>query len=305
MDRVCLQYIESSAGSATRLALRLGLVARPIDIHRFPDGELRVTAAAAAETTIIHASLDQPNEKLISLLLAAEALHRNGTTRLILLAPYLCYMRQDAAFHRNEALSQKVVGELLSGTFDRVITIDAHLHRTKDIRSIFKSIEAENLSAAPAIASYLQGLPLDPATVVFGPDEESRNWVRNLAGRLGLDFAVAEKTRDGDQSVRITLPDREFRGRPALLVDDIVSSGGTLMACSRALRSAGVEAIDAVVTHALFPASRIGEFVQAGIRSIRSTDSVQHPTNVVFLDSTLADALRNEFGEGVEKGSSS
>ena len=81
MDRVCLQYIESSAGPATRLALRLGLVARPIDIHRFPDGELRVTAAAAAETTIIHASLDQPNEKLISLLLAAEALHRNGTTR--------------------------------------------------------------------------------------------------------------------------------------------------------------------------------------------------------------------------------
>lgn len=305
MDRVCLQYIESSAGPATRLALRLGLVARPIDIHRFPDGELRVTAAAAAETTIIHASLDQPNEKLISLLLAAEALHRNGTTRLVLIAPYLCYMRQDAAFHRNEALSQKVVGELLSGTFDRVITIDAHLHRIKDIRSIFKSIEAENLSAAPAIASYLQGLPLDPATVVFGPDEESWNWVRNLAGRLGLDFAVAEKTRDGDQSVRITLPDREFRGRPALLVDDIVSSGGTLMACSRALRSAGVEAIDAVVTHALFPASRIGEFVQAGIRSIRSTDSVQHPTNVVFLDSTLADALRNEFGEGVEKGSSS
>ncbi len=305
MNRVCLQYLESSTGPATRLALRSGLIAKPIDIHRFPDGELRVTVAAATETTIIHASLDQPNEKLISLLLAAEALRRNGATRLVLITPYLCYMRQDTAFHKNEAVSQKVIGVLLSRTFDRVITIDAHLHRTKDIRTAFEGIEVDNLSAAPAIASYLQASPLDPATLVFGPDEESRNWVGDLAGRLGLDSAFAEKTRGGDRSVRITLPDCELRGRPALLVDDIVSSGGTLMACSRALKSAGVEAIDAVVTHALFSASRMDEFVQAGIRSVRSTDSVQHPTNVVFLDSMLADALRNEFGEGVRKDSSS
>jgi ribose-phosphate pyrophosphokinase len=290
-----LQCLPPSAGVAARLAARLGVALHEIALHRFPDGELRVTAGPAAATTIVYASLDQPNEKLMALLFASEALRRGGARRLVLVAPYLCYMRQDTAFHPGEAVNQKVVGRLLADAVDRVITVDAHLHRTKDIRAVFPGIEADNLSAMPAIADALRA-GFDPKTVVVGPDEESQAWVSDLAARLGVQGAVARKTRRGDRSVEITFADPALlNGRPALLVDDIVSSGGTLVTCAKALQAAGATAVDAVVTHALFPPELEARLLQAGIRSLKSTDSIRHPSNAIALNAMLADALRKEL----------
>jgi ribose-phosphate pyrophosphokinase len=291
-----LQCLPSAAAAARRLAARLGVSAHEIELHRFPDEELRVRVGPAAETTIVFASLHQPNDKLLALLFAGEALRRGGARRLVLAAPYLCYMRQDAAFHEGEAISQKVVGPLLAQSFDRIVTVDAHLHRTKDIGKVFPGIEAANLSAMPAIAEALRA-GFDRQTVIVGPDEESRPWVSDLAAKLGVAHAVARKSRRGDRSVEIAFADASlFAGRPALVVDDIVSSGGTLMACAKALRAGGASAIDAVVTHALFPPELVGTLFAAGIRWVRSTDSVPHPTNAIALDGILAEALRKECG---------
>ncbi len=297
MSAAALQFLPASAEAARRLAARLGVAAQGIAVHGFPDEEMRVTVGAAASTTIVFASLDRPNDKLVALLFAAEALRRGGARRLVLAAPYLCYMRQDKAFHLGEAISQRAVGRLLAGLFDRVVTVDAHLHRTKAIGEVFPGIEADDLSAMPAIAEALRAEGFDPATVIVGPDEESRPWVADLAARLGLAHAVARKTRASDRSVDITLPDPGMvAGRPALMVDDIVSSGATLIACAQALRAAGVTAIDAVVTHALFAPELVAGLFKAGIRSVKSTDSVPHPTNAIALDGVLAEALRQEAG---------
>jgi ribose-phosphate pyrophosphokinase len=296
LSAAVVQCLPSSAGAALRLADHLGLACQDIAIHRFPDEELRVTVAPAAATTIVFATLDKPNDKLLALLFASEALRRGGARRLVLIAPYLCYMRQDTAFHQGEAISQKVIGRLLAGAVDRVVTVDAHLHRTKDIGDVFPGIEADDLSAMPAIAQTLQASNFDPATVVVGPDEESRPWVSDLAGRLGTQHAVARKTRRSDRSAEISFADPSlFAGRPALLVDDIVSSGGTLIACAQALRAAGAKTIDAIVTHALFAPELVGKLFEAGIRSVKSTDSVAHPSNAIALDSVLAEALRREI----------
>lgn len=296
MSNVAIHSLASSASNASRLASRLGVPKREIALHRFPDGELRVTVGPAAPTTILYVPLDHPNDKLISILFAAEALRRDGAKRLVLVAPYLCYMRQDTAFQKGEAVSQKVVGRLFAETFDRVVTVEAHLHRTKTIQSVFPGIEADNLSAAPAIADVLQTAALDPRTVVVGPDAESQPWVTDLAGRLGVNHAVAQKIRRGDRSVEIRFADPQLlAGRPALLVDDIVSSGGTLIACAKALAAAGAASIDAIIVHALFSPESVSEFVRSGIRSIRSTDSVPHSTNAIPLNDILVAALRNEM----------
>jgi ribose-phosphate pyrophosphokinase len=290
-----IHSLPSAIADATRLAARLGVPAHEIAWHRFPDGELRVTVGPAAATTILYVPLDQPNDKLLAILFAAEALRREGARRLVLAAPYLCYMRQDAAFHQGEAISQKVVGRLIAGTVDPVLTVDAHLHRTKTIADVFPNIEADDLSAMPAIADYLRATGFDPATVVVGPDAESEPWVGDLARRLGLAHVVARKTRRCDRSVEIAFIDAKlFATQPALLVDDIVSSGGTLMTCAQALVAAGASHIDAIVTHALFPPELTRDFSRAGIRSIRSTNSVPHPSNAIALDAVLADALRRE-----------
>ena len=297
MNAVAVQALPSATRDAARLAARLGVPMHEIVLHRFPDGELRVTVGPAAATTILYIPLDQPNDKLVALLFAAEALRREGAKRLVLVAPYLCYMRQDAAFQRGEAISQQAIGRLIAATVDRVITVDAHLHRTDSIGSVFPGIEADDLSAMPAIADALRAAGFDPATLVVGPDAESQAWVSALAGRLGAKWAVAQKTRHGDHSVDIAFADPELvAGRPALLIDDIVSSGGTLLACAQALAAAGASTIDAIITHALFAPELTRGFLQAGIRSIRSTDSVPHPTNAIALDDILAQALRREIG---------
>jgi ribose-phosphate pyrophosphokinase len=290
-----MQCLPSSAGEARRVADRLGVALHDIAVHRFPDEELRITVGPAAATTIVFASLDKPNDKLLALLFASEALRRGGARRLVLAAPYLCYMRQDTVFHQGEAISQKVVGRLLADAVDRVVTVDAHLHRTKNIGDVFPGIEADNLSAMPAIAQALQTSGFDPATVVVGPDMESQAWVADLAGRLGTQRAVARKMRRSDRSAEISFADPGlFAGRPVLLVDDIVSSGGTLTACAKALHAAGASTIDAIVTHALFAPELVGHLLEAGIRSIKSTDSVAHPSNAIALDQILAEALRRE-----------
>jgi len=299
VTKVAIQSLQSVASDAGRLASRLGIVTHEIEIHRFPDGELRVTIGPVAPVTIIYAPLDRPNDKLLAILFATEALRRNGAERVILVAPYLCYMRQDTAFHPREAISQRVIGKLLADVVDRIITVDAHLHRTVDICSVFPGIEADDLSAMPAIADAMCESALDPATVVVGPDAESVQWVSELAGRLGLIHAVGKKTRHGDRSVDIIFPAAELiKGRPVLLVDDIVSSGGTLIACAKTLVAAGAKSIDAIVTHALFPPELTRGFAQAGIRSIRSTNSVSHPTNAILLDAVLAVALQREIDAG-------
>lgn len=294
MSGAVIQSLTEGAADATRLAKRLGTPMHVIDVHRFPDGELRVTVGPVAATTILYMPLDRPNDKLLALLFAAEALRRGGAKRLVLVAPYLCYMRQDKAFHDGEAISQKAIGKLLAATVDRVITVDAHLHRTHDIRDVFPGIEAEDLSAMPAIAEALSGI--DKRTVVVGPDEESEPWVSDLAGRLGLAHAVGRKTRAGDRSVQISFAaPSPFKDRPALLVDDIVSSGGTLTVCARALAAAGASEVGAVITHALFPPEMVQDFARAGIGLIRSTSSVPHPSNAIALDGILAAALAKEI----------
>ncbi len=278
----------------------LGIPVHEILLHHFPDGEVKLTLAAAAEVALLYLPLDRPTEKLLVALLASEALRRNGARRIVLVAPYLCYMRQDVAFHPLEAISQKVVGAMLAPAVDRVVTVDAHLHRTAALTTVFPGIEADNLGAWPVIAEALRREGLDRRTVVIGPDVESRRLVAALAERLGLEPAVGTKTRRGDRDVSIVFddPDR-LAGRPALIVDDVVSSGGTLIEVAEALRAAGATTVDAVVTHALHDAATASRFAQAGIRSVRSTTSVPHPTNAFSLTALLADALRREIAEEI------
>jgi ribose-phosphate pyrophosphokinase len=296
MNPIVIQSLPTSLVEAELLAVRLGVTAGEIAVHTFPDGEIRVTVKRAPAVAIVYASLDRPNDKLLTLMLASEAYRRSGVRRLVLVAPYLCYMRQDAAFQPGEAISQTVVGGLLASAFDRIVTVDAHLHRTSDIREVFPGIEADNLSAMPAIADSLRATGFDRTAIVVGPDAESEAWVSDLAARLELPYIAARKTRHGDRSVEIELPRPDaVAGRPVLLVDDLVSSGGTLAVCARVLGAAGATSIDALVTHALFPPETTHELARAGIRSVRSTNSVPHATNAIALDGLLAQALEREI----------
>ena len=117
-----------------KIAAELNADFAEINVHRFPDGETRITLPSALpEHLIICRSLNNPNEKLVELLLAAKTARKLGATYLTLVAPYLCYMRQDTAFNQGEAISQTIIGEWLAQQFDEVITVDPHLHRVHQL----------------------------------------------------------------------------------------------------------------------------------------------------------------------------
>ncbi len=112
-------------------------------------------------------------------------------------------MRADAAFLGGEAISRRTVGRVLAGIFDRIVTVNAHLHRIANTQAVFPWIEADYLSAAPAIADTMCAAGYDRDMIIVGPDEESLPLVIDLARRLDLDFVVARKSRHGDKAVDI------------------------------------------------------------------------------------------------------
>lgn len=278
------------ASLGRRLARALGVPFRAIGSHRFPDGESLVRVRAApGESAIVVRSLDDPDAKIVELLLAADALRRSGARRVVLVAPYLAYMRQDKVFRSGEPVSQRVVARVLGGAFDRVLTVEAHLHRTRKLADVFPCA-ARSLPAAPVLADHLGRA--GRGTMLVGPDEESAAWVRRLARLAGLPYAVARKHRLGDRRVRIELPAIPAPGgRRVLLVDDVASSGATLAATARALRRRGVPRVDALVVHPVFAPGALARLSRAGVARVVSCDTIPHETNRISVVPLLAPVL--------------
>jgi ribose-phosphate pyrophosphokinase len=276
--------------TAQRLAQACGRAAARVERHRFPDGELMVRLPAPLpEHVAVFRSLAEPNDKLVELLLAAQTARELGARHLTLVAPYLGYMRQDVAFRAGEAVSQRIVGRFLAGLFDRVITVDPHLHRIRNLREAVPIDGAIALTAAPLIGAFLH--ESCAGAIVVGPDEESAQWVGAAASAAGLPWAVAHKVRNGDRDVQITLPGHSVAGRHVVLMDDVASTGTTLLRAAQGLRAAGAAAVDAVVTHGLFVGDAVGMLHRAGVGRIWSTDTVAHPTNAISVLPLLAAAL--------------
>lgn len=282
---------EETRAQSRQLAGSLDCPWREIEVHRFPDGESRVTVPPDVRGTgVVHRSLDRPNDKLVELVLAAETLRRQGCDRLVLVAPYLCYMRQDIAFHPGEAVAQRVVGNLLARYFDALITVDPHLHRIARLDQAVPLKQVLSLSSATLVSRYLA--TGERKRLLLGPDQESRQWVEAIAAQAGLPCAVASKRRMGDREVGIALPRETGAFEAVVLVDDVASTGTTLAETARLLAQGGVTRIDVVVTHALFAGDAWNRLKQAGVGEVVSTDSISHPTNRMCLAPLLADAVR-------------
>jgi len=296
MDDTLLLCFERERRGAAALAAELGVPVRAVDRHRFPDGELRIRLPVPLPArVIVFAALDQPNEKLVELLLVARSAREAGAGELALVAPYLCYMRQDVAFSPGEVVSQRVVGRFLADLFDQVVTVDPHLHRIASLAEAVPARRAVALSAAPLIGQFVAARLAGAAgtgPLLLGPDAESRPWVASAAARAGLEFAVCEKIRRGDRSVEVALPEVSLAGRDVVLIDDMTSTGRTLATAATLLLAAGAARVDAAVTHALFVGDAEQAMRASGIAEIWSTDSIEHPTNRIALAPLLAGALR-------------
>jgi ribose-phosphate pyrophosphokinase len=274
-----------------RLATRLNVPLAEIALHHFPDGESLVRLPTELpEHVIICRSLNQPNDKLIELLLTATTARQLGAKRITLVAPYMSYMRQDIANQPGEAVSQRIIGKLLADLFDDVLTVDPHLHRISSLTEAIPIKNAISLTAADEIGLFLQ--QQFKHAVLLGPDSESKQWVGAIAANIGFDYVIASKKRLGDKQVEMILPDRDFGNAPVVIIDDMASTGRTLAKAAGLLQTGNCRDIYVVVTHALFCGDAYEHILQSGIKTIWSTDSIDHPSSCIKLDYLLAEAIK-------------
>ena len=286
-----LLCFDDEQAMALRAAEAMGLPLSVLERHRFPDGELRLRLPdPLPPRVVIWRGLQQPNEKLVELLLAARTARTLGARHLTLVTPYLAYMRQDMAFNPGEAVSQRIVGAFLADLFDALITVDPHLHRVATLQEAVPVRDAIVLSGAPLLADFIATRRTN--VLLVGPDEESLQWVAQAAQRHGWAHAVCRKTRHGDRHVEIALPDLPLAGRSVVLMDDVASSGHTAAQAARGLLQARAASVDVAVTHALFAPGALELLHAAGVGEVWSTDAIAHPSNAVSIVPAVAEALR-------------
>jgi len=274
-----------------QIADAINLSCHDIKIHHFPDKESLVTLPEKQSDHIIFClSLDYPNNKLIELLFACKTVRQQGVKRLSLVTPYLCYMRQDKSFHKEEAISQKIIGQWLSEFFDDVITVDPHLHRIKSLNEIIPNTNTIVLSATPLLADFIKSL--NKAVHLLGPDEESLQWVKQVAAISGSSYSVATKKRHSDTDVEIQLPEINYKDLHIILIDDVISTGHTVAQTARQLYSSGAQQVDVITSHALFTKDAMEILNREKIKNIWSSDSITHPTNHVSLVNLLSESIK-------------
>ncbi len=252
---------------------RVVLSSKHIELTRFADGEVRpyIPQNIAGKQIVLQCSLyPDPSKRIFELLLVVDALKRKHPKKITAIIPYLPYIRQSRIHRDGESLSAEVIAHLLSASgIDRMITFDVH---NQSALSFF-SIPVVHLSAISMIASQVH---VDKQTIAVSPDEGSAERAKIAADTLHVPLVVMEKERPlekGDEITRMDIND-DVNGKTAVIVDDIISTGGTIVHAATLLKKAGAKKVIVFVVHALFCGNAKSLLEQTKIDQLIVTDTI-------------------------------
>lgn len=286
---VVLGFSDSRA-LARLIAKKSGSLYSDVDVSYFPDREthLRLRIDVAGKTVFIVRSLDNPDKKVIELLFAARTAKELGAKRIVLIAPYLCYMRQDKRFKPGEAISSRIIAEIFNRFFDVLITIDPHLHRYGGLNEILR-IKTIKLSAIKPMASFIKQKIKNP--FIFGPDYESYQWARSVAKLVGCKADVLKKHRYGSETVRIKIKKKlDLAKKDVVIVDDIISTGHTVIEVIKDVKKLGVRRVCCVCTHGIFAENALKQIVGLGA-VVFSTNTIQNSVSRIDVSNLIVDEI--------------
>lgn len=275
-------------GSASRkladeLAKVLGLELAKTEFQRFPDeeGYVRILEDLTGEKVLL-IQTTHPDRNIVELFLWQDAINDFEIDSLVTIAPYFGYSRQDKAFNPGEGISARAMAERIELFSDEVITVDIH---NKQVLEYFDKA-VTNLSAAPAFARYLRG----KVDILLSPDKGGVDRAREASEILGCDFDYLEKTRLNAETVEMKAKSLSVEGKRVAIVDDIISTGGTVALAAKQLKEQGAVEIRAACTHGLFMGSVFDKLYDCD--EVVATDTVESEASKI----SVAEEISNIFG---------
>ena len=292
MNKLIFFALPGNEEMAHELAVLMNGDVGHIVIRHFPDGEtyLSIESNILGAEIIVVATLHQPDDKFLPLYFLCKTLKELGAYSVKLVAPYLAYMRQDKRFKPGECISSELFAHLLSTFIDELITIDPHLHRHHRMGELY-SIPTKVVHAAPLIAEWIK--TNIPDAVLVGPDEESEQWVSDVAKDAGKPFIVLKKIRKGDKDVTIKVPDvSTWKDYTPVLVDDIISTARTMIVTIGHLNKAGYKPSVCIGVHGIFAGNAFDELTKTGAKIV-STNTIIHSSNGIGVSQLIANAIKD------------
>ena len=274
---------EQSQVLATQVARALKTTVVNVNYSRFPDGEQYLLAGEIDDEMVIVGSVVD-NDSLVQLMLLVDACDR-ATNRLVL--PYMAYARQDKRFKKGEPVSSRVVARALSQGVSEVITVNIH---EKEVLKSF-AVPARNLSLAKDIGSYIRTLHLDNP-LILAPDEGAMAFAEQVASADGWEYDHLEKTRLSGVDVKMAPRQLSAQSRSVVIVDDIISTGGTITTAAGMLYQQGAKDVFAACVHGVFTGGAYVRLMATGIRDVICSDTIERSCSRISAAGQIADTLR-------------
>ncbi len=254
---------------------------------RFPDKEFYVRILddlKGKDVVVIQTSY--PDENLVELLITMDAVVEAGAKSLTVVLPYFSYSRQDKKFKEGEPVSARAVAKMVSVYADNVISIDPH----KDYILDFFDAKTKCCSAVGVLADHLKSLDVD---FVLAPDKGALERAKSAAGIIGCDFDYMQKTRIDGNTVEIKPKQLEAKGKTVAIIDDIISTGGTMAKSIAELKRQGAKKVIVSCTHGLFIGQALEKLKSAGCDEIIATDTILSNYSKVSCAPCIVDALKD------------
>lgn len=283
---------------AGAIARELGITPGACEIDRFPDGEINVRLGEPVrgrEVFLVQPTSPSVNDHLMELFVFIDACRRASAERVTAVIPYFGYARSDRRDGRREPITASLVAELLEcAGVDRLMLLDVH---APQIEGFFRG-PVDHLTAVPELCRAVEAeLPVD--AVVVSPDSGRVKMATEYARRLERSVVVLHKQRESGTTTEVTHVVGDVRGRSCLIIDDMISTGGTIAESAHALLRAGARApLIVAATHGLLLDGACERMSQAGVDRVYVTDSVDGPerrcghTNVVTIAPLIAAAIK-------------
>jgi ribose-phosphate pyrophosphokinase len=291
---------------AGRIGERLGLELGEVTLKTFADGETYCRyeeSVRGADLFLVQTGSEPVDRHLMELLIMIQAAKLASAKRVTAVVPWFPYSRQDKKSAPREPVTGKLVADFLqTAGVDRVLTMDLHAGQIQG----FFQIPVDHMTALPLFAQYFRDRGIFGEGVVsVSPDPGRAKMAVRFSQMLEADFAIMHKTRPGHDVAQVTEVTGRVRGKVALMGDDIIATGGTLVSGARALKEAGAKEVYVFATHGLFAGDSLERFANAEeVDAVVVTDTLpldprQVPDKVTQLtvSSLLAETIWNVFSE--------